>query len=342
MKPDSLASIMNWSKNLYVFMLGALIVFSGCFGTGTTDGADDTDDTESNGNNSGGGSGVLLPDNLPPVISIEIVDAYNPQWAVGSDCTTSGMSIETRHAMTDWDGTIVNAGWDINLDGNIDYSVTADEGYTTLEMPMSALIWHNDSGWGDGDSTTSGYAILENSFAFGAQDDDGEWTSSQIVTLDKNAFREYNNVVTSYIDSEPCRDFSNAADYNFSFADHPDIVSSGEFDFLATIDRTNGQSGIGWENIRIRFDGNDEGERYCIANSYSNSNSNSSNSNDRCIIIQSGSDDFMWEPGESIILQENGWDLHDAGSGSAEIYIELLRVNENTWDAMESEIMSLS
>ncbi|MDC3291095.1 hypothetical protein OAV27_01225 [Euryarchaeota archaeon] len=32
---------MNWSKNLYVFMLGALIVFSGCFGTGTTDGEGD-------------------------------------------------------------------------------------------------------------------------------------------------------------------------------------------------------------------------------------------------------------------------------------------------------------
>jgi len=41
MKPDSLASIMNWSKNLYVFMLGSLIVFSGCFGTGTTNGEDD-------------------------------------------------------------------------------------------------------------------------------------------------------------------------------------------------------------------------------------------------------------------------------------------------------------
>ena len=43
MKPDSLASIMNWSKNLYVFMLGAIIVFSGCFGTGTTDGEGDAD-----------------------------------------------------------------------------------------------------------------------------------------------------------------------------------------------------------------------------------------------------------------------------------------------------------
>ena len=33
---------MNWSKNLYAFMLGIIIVFSGCFGTGTSDG-DETD-----------------------------------------------------------------------------------------------------------------------------------------------------------------------------------------------------------------------------------------------------------------------------------------------------------
>jgi hypothetical protein len=45
MNRDSLASIMNWSKNLYVFMLGALIVFSGCFGTGTSDGEGDSEQT---------------------------------------------------------------------------------------------------------------------------------------------------------------------------------------------------------------------------------------------------------------------------------------------------------
>ena len=50
MKPDSSASIMNWSKNLYVFMLGAIIVFSGCVGTGTSNGDDgDADDTSTSG-----------------------------------------------------------------------------------------------------------------------------------------------------------------------------------------------------------------------------------------------------------------------------------------------------
>jgi hypothetical protein len=36
---------MNWSKNVYTFMLGAIIVLSGCMGAGTTDGQD-ADDTE--------------------------------------------------------------------------------------------------------------------------------------------------------------------------------------------------------------------------------------------------------------------------------------------------------
>ena len=332
MKRDPLASIMNWSKNLYVFMLGALIVFSGCFGTGTTDGADDTDDTGSNGNDSEGGSGVLLPDNLPPVISVELVDG-NPQWTEGSDCTTSGMSIEARHAMTDWDGTIVNAGWDIDLDGNIDYSVTTDEGYTTLEMPMSALIWYNTSDWDDGDSSTYGYAYLENSFAFGAQDDDGEWTSSQIIKIRKYAFNGYEDNFGVQIDVEPCRDFSNAADYNFSFADNSDVISSGSNDYLVDITRTNGQAGISWDSIRIWFDGNNEGDERCDF---------IQNNQFRCLIIQSGSDDTLWEPGETITLKEDDNNLHSGNGGSAEIIIKLLQENsQNTWDTMEDENISV-
>jgi hypothetical protein len=34
---------MNWSKNLYTFMLGAIIVLSGCMGAGTTEGMEEDD-----------------------------------------------------------------------------------------------------------------------------------------------------------------------------------------------------------------------------------------------------------------------------------------------------------
>ena len=321
MKPDSLASIMNWSKNLYVFMLGAIIVFSGCFGTGTTDGADDTDDTESNGNNSGESSGVLLPDNLPPVISVSWGDS---EFYEGGDCTTAGISVSARHAMTDWDGAIQQAGWDIDLDGTIDYLVTADEGYTTLEMPMSVMIWHNTSvdSWGN-----PGSDKLQNSFAFGAQDDSGEFTSSNIFLVEKTAISTSGTI---YLDIEPCRDFSNAADYNFSFADNSDIISSGSNDILVDITRTNGQAGISWDSIRIWFDGNNEGDEICDLDEQNQF---------RCLIIQSGSDDTLWEPGETITLKEDNSNLHSGNGGSAEILIKLLQ--ENSWVTMEDEDISV-
>jgi hypothetical protein len=34
---------MNWSKNVYTFMLGAIIVLSGCMGAGTTEGMEEDD-----------------------------------------------------------------------------------------------------------------------------------------------------------------------------------------------------------------------------------------------------------------------------------------------------------
>ena len=47
---------------------------------------------------------------------------------------TDGVQIEARHAMTDWDGVIVQAGWDVDLDGSIDHAVTDSEGYTMLQI----------------------------------------------------------------------------------------------------------------------------------------------------------------------------------------------------------------
>ena len=42
--------------------------------------------------------------------------------------------------MMDWDGIIVSAGWDIDLDGHIDYPVSVNEGYTTLRIQFSEMI----------------------------------------------------------------------------------------------------------------------------------------------------------------------------------------------------------
>ena len=62
----------------------------------------------------------------------------------------------------------------------------------------------------------------------------------------------------------------------------------------------------------------------------------------RCLILQSGIDDTLWEPGETITLKEDDDNLHSGNGGSAGILIQLLQENsQNTWDTMEDENISV-
>jgi hypothetical protein len=80
MKPNCLASIMNWSKNLYIFMLGALIVFSGCFGTGTSNGddgdADDAASTATNVINNYYNNTTSVIEDIPEHIAITVIGQH--------------------------------------------------------------------------------------------------------------------------------------------------------------------------------------------------------------------------------------------------------------------------
>ena len=332
---------MTNAKNVYALMLALVIVLSGCFGmTGDESDAQDSGSDE-NENTGGTGSTFSGADNLPPVISVS-VDSSTSEFYEGADCTTAGISVKARHAMTDWDGTIQQAGWDIDLDGAIDYFVTADEGYTTLEMPMSAMIWYNSSGFDDEDPNTGGTAVLQNSVAFGAQDDDGEFISSDIYLIQKTAYYDYSQSWQqdmSYLDLEPCREFSNPADYNFSYADNPDTVSGWETDYLVDITRTNGQASISWDSIRIWFDGNEEDDTLC------NPSEENGSSQTGCMIIQNGGlDDSMWEPGESITLRESNRNLHETRS-SQTATIEIMLLNEdstNDYQTMDAYSLTIN
>ena len=48
--------------------------------------------------------------NLPPVITAYLGTQVSD--VQGSDCTTVGFEVQGRHAMTDWDNNITQAGWD--------------------------------------------------------------------------------------------------------------------------------------------------------------------------------------------------------------------------------------
>ena len=322
---------MTNAKNVYALMLALVIVLSGCFGmTGDESDAQDSGSDE-NENSGGTGSTFSGADNLPPVISVSHMN--DAVFYEGADCTTAGFSVTARHAMTDWDGTIQQAGWDIDLDGTIDYPVTADEGYTTLEMPMSAMVWYNTSGWDDGDTQTSGYAYLQNSFAFGAQDDDGEFISSEIFMVQKTAYYDsyYDGSDRSYVDLEPCREFSNPSDYNFSYSDNSDMVGNGESDYLVDITRTSGQVAIPWDEIVITFNGNVYQNNDLECGSVENQSGGDGSG--YCLIVQNGGqDDLRWESGETITIRENNRNIHQINQGSQTATVEIFLLNENTDD----------
>ena len=76
---------MTNAKNVYALMLALVIVLSGCFGNTTTEtDAQDSDDA-------GSSTDTILPDNLPPVISVS-VDSSTSQFYEGEDCTSAGIS----------------------------------------------------------------------------------------------------------------------------------------------------------------------------------------------------------------------------------------------------------
>ncbi len=154
----------NPSKNIYVLMM-SLILLMGCLGGTTTSGnegdAEDSGTTVINNyyNNS--------TPNLPPIIAVGaelLIVNYHP----ATDQIVS-VDLFVHHAMTDWDGSITNAGWDWNLDGTIDMVVTDATDYYTITVPASALSFVQEN-------------VIAN-IVFGAVDDDGAWASSEILTI---------------------------------------------------------------------------------------------------------------------------------------------------------------
>jgi len=307
---------MNTDR-VFVLLLVVLLPLSGCFGDSNAG------DAEAEGVSEDANSSASS-NNLPPVISTVYTGVMTD--VEGIDCTTNAFEIEVRHAMTDWDGVVVNAGWDLNLDGVIDVSVNSSEGYTIIQLPMENML--NRTVTTGTDSTIEYvyvYEYREQSIVFGAQDNDGSWTSSELYTLSKRISytRTYDSITTEYyyIDAVPCYDFSDVTDYNFSVEDHSDVVSNGDSDYLIKINRSNGNTGIEWDRIHIVFDGDNEGEETCTFNS-----------NRGCRILSENGGNgtessLLWMPGETITIREYEDDLHRGNSVcEVEIYIDNIRV----------------
>ena len=290
------------NDQIFVLLLVILLPMSGCFdgAVGDAEGSDDSD--------SGGTNTNAVGQNHPPVISASITGSV--EQTEGANCMTNGVQVQARHAMTDWDGTIAQAGWDVDLDGTIDHIVIDSEGFTMLQIPLAGMTYYNYT------SGSSELVKRQQSVVFGAQDDSSEWTSSELFLIEITESRYYTSSGTTYyFDLEPCQDFEDVTQYAFNVTDHPDDASTGDTDYLVEITRTNGQAGIDWSRITIIIDGNNEGDEWCGA----------PQSNYRCWIysgsgLTSTSTGQLWEPGETISIKENDY-LQSGDQGRIEVKI---------------------
>ena len=109
---------MNWSKNVYTFMLGAIIVLSGCMGAGTTDGqdADDAEATTVINNYYWNNTTTDVITELPEMIALGGFVNGGPggtHHITATINTTAGQMIQIHEAMTEsedssyiiWDST---------------------------------------------------------------------------------------------------------------------------------------------------------------------------------------------------------------------------------------------
>ena len=98
----------------------------------------------------------------------------------------SEWNVTIYRAITDLDGTIVSAGWDFDLDGQIDHNSTAFRAVDELSIPSSNWV---DASPGANQIMSDGafedYQIT--TIAFIATDDDGA-TSGELLTINNLPF----------------------------------------------------------------------------------------------------------------------------------------------------------
>jgi hypothetical protein len=177
-------------KSLLAFVVGLILVSSGCLGFGDdeleqqkNDDDQDTIDPVSTDNST----------NHPPLVTAGIwMDDDDFLWS--DDDMVYTKYVYVSWSAVDTDGNIASAGFDMDLDMQIDETVGSDSGTiidSTLDSDYfpGALSMSLNEGWDferqqltSGDDDDRCYLIMHRTFAFIAEDDDGA-SSAQLIHL---------------------------------------------------------------------------------------------------------------------------------------------------------------
>jgi hypothetical protein len=273
---------MDALRGLYVSVLSAIILLSGCFGSGVFDDAEGQTDEDGTGGTT----------NIAPLIEViaghanEGTPIYSP--STGELEGYSEWNVTLYRAITDLDGTIVSAGWDFDLDGQIDYNSTAFRAVDELSIPSSNWV---DASPGANQIMSDGafedYQIA--TIAFIATDDDGA-TSGELLTINNLPF---------YVEGDDPNDHSSTLNTYTADDAADDASAAGEgADTLIRLQMT-GSDDLEWDFVIIRLSVGADNIYTC-----------SVAAGDDCTITQAaGSNDNAWESGEYIFLAEGALNI---------------------------------
>ena len=219
---------MQTIRNLNILILAFLLILTGCFGL-----ADDAVSGDAEGQTAGDTNNTQSEVNNPPFIgdSSDLVNSYTIMQTnanITYDVNTgeeiiNGYSYNLYHSVVDIDGDSMTSGWDINLDGSIDYPTTGNSGFTEVYVPMNYF---------------SQIMIF---------DDEINYASVAFIAVDEHGLG--NAILLDVVDGESLSDRDDADNtvqyYTFSGQDAPG--SDG-----AVIMTMDSGSDLGWASITIK------------------------------------------------------------------------------------------
>jgi hypothetical protein len=194
-------------------------------------------------------------------------------------------TVKAYYAAMDIDGDSMTMGWDTNLDGTIDISVTDASGITTIDIPIAH--W-NELNLFDYDDYY--HAMI----AFIAVDEHGLGASSfhEFVAIDWSQFDE-----GGWGDSEN----GNLVLYVFDGEDATGAPSDGTNDNLIRMTMAQGEN-INWASLMVKIEINNAAPVTC--------DNPGQDSGAVCSLVPfQGDGGQFWSVGDGVTIQESGQDL---------------------------------
>ena len=260
---------MHILRTINVLTLASLLILTGCFGL-----VDDTitpadgEDSHTHSDNNEPSSTFFLNTNQQMVENL----IFNQ---TTGDATVTSITLSVYSAAVDPDGDNITCGWDIDLDGSVDYPTICTGEFTNLTIPIADWI------------EIPGSSESIHSIAFIVSDEPGA-------------------AIADILDLQIPSDDGYYGTYAFGGEDATGSVTDGTGDDLVRITMSQGGD-LNWASVSVKISVDNGAPVTCSIGDASGSGS--------CDLVEFGNvGDQFWSVGDGATIVESGQDLCTTGT----------------------------